>query len=67
MRESHVFMKNWFKIRDKETKLIYWKNMDTGLTQQVNPRSETCLMEASILGNIAFLDLYYRSGGNINI
>jgi len=33
----------------------------------VNPRAETCLMEAAILGNVAFLDLYYRSGGDINI
>ena len=41
--------------------------MDSGLTQQVNPRAETCLMEAAIVGNIAFLELYFRSGGNLNL
>jgi len=44
-----------------------WKHKETGLIQFVDPSSKTYLIEAAILGNIAFLLLYLKSGGIIEL
>jgi hypothetical protein len=62
-----VFLQDWVKIRNSKTGAAFWKNSKTGLTQTVNPRSETYIFESAMLNNIAFLELYYQYGGDINL
>ena len=45
----------------------YWQNMHTKHIQHVKPDSETYLIQASIAGNLAFIELYIKSQGDLVI
>jgi hypothetical protein len=58
--------KHWKKFKDVFGR-IYWKNVQLNVIQRVKPNSHSYLIEAAILGNIAFLHLYLSNNGNLNI
>lgn len=62
-----VFLRNWVKIRNPKTGAVFWKNINTGMTQTINPKSQTYIFESAMVNNIAFLELYYKYGGDINL
>jgi ankyrin repeat protein len=57
---------DWVKRFDNRGKK-YWQKIDTNLIQYVKPDTETYLIQAAILGNIAFIELYIKSKGYIGI
>ena len=62
-----MFLRNWVKIRNTKTGANFWKNQLTGITQKTDPRSQTYIFESAIENNMAFLELYYKAGGDIDI
>ena len=54
------------KKYDKAGKKFY-QDTESGQTQQVKPDSETYLIQAAMLGNIAFLELYMKARGSLTI
>lgn len=47
--------------------LLFGSNSETGIMQTMNPKTQTYIFEAAMVGNIAFLELYFEHGGNINL
>lgn len=62
------FFKNWkkTKVPNKQNE-FYWINKDTNLIQTVKPSSTTFILEACLLDNFAFVEMYIEYNGNINI
>jgi len=54
-------------MRNHKTGTAFWKNTQTDITQTINPRSETYVFESAMVNNVAFLELYYKHGGDINL
>ena len=62
------FFKNWKKTKvPNKPNEYYWINKDTNLIQTVKPSSTTFILEACLLDNFAFVELYIEYNGNINI
>lgn len=47
--------------------MCFGNNVQTGMVQATNPRSQTYIFESAIENNIAFLEIYFKAGGNINL
>lgn len=62
-----IYMKDWVRLRNPQTGAVMWKNSETGFTQTVDPKSVTYVFEAAMNNNIAFIEFYFRYGGNINL
>lgn len=64
-RRPH-FVDHWIKKYDTKGKK-YWQNMHTKHVQYVKPHAETYLLQAAISGNLAFIELYVKSEGNLTL
>ncbi|CAI2372915.1 unnamed protein product [Moneuplotes crassus] len=62
-----IFNKHWKKGKDPHTGKKLWRNINTDVTQTVDPFGKTYIFEAAVKGNLAFLELYCQYGGNINL
>ena len=47
--------------------LHFGNNSENGIMQTINPKTQTYIFEAAMVNNIAFLELYFKHGGNINL
>lgn len=65
-RKRTVFLENWVKKFDKAGKK-YYRDTESGSTQEAKPDSETYLIQAAMLGNIAFLEIYMKARGSLAI
>ena len=65
-RKKTLFADTWLKKYDKEGHTFY-RDKETGLTQDVKPDSETYLIQAAIQGNLCFLGLYLKARGLLSI
>ena len=63
---SHFSVDRWIKKYDNRGKK-YWQNMHTKHIQHIKPETETYLIQASIAGNLAFIELYVKSQGDLVI
>ena len=63
-KKTSIFTTDWKRKKDLNGR-TYWEHKESALRQNVNPNSETYLLEAAILGNIAFLNLYLKYGGEL--
>jgi ankyrin repeat protein len=61
-----LFAENWIKKFDLSGRKFY-RDKETGQTQEVKPSSETYLIQAAMLGNINFLNLYLKARGSLSI
>ena len=66
-----IFFENWIKEEIVENdsfdeKSYVWKNINNGLTQNINPNSTTFILEAALNDNFAFFELFIEYGGDIN-
>ncbi|CDW88932.1 ankyrin repeat domain-containing protein 6 [Stylonychia lemnae] len=61
-----ISVDQWAKKYDQRGKK-YWQNKETKHVQFVKPDSETYLIQACILGNIAFLQVYLKAKGTLEI
>jgi len=62
-----LFNRHWKKIKNSKTGAKFWKNLETEITQTVDPNTETYIFESAMVNNLAFLELYYNHGGDINL
>ena len=65
-RKKTLFLEKWVKKFDKAGKK-YYKDTESGQTQETKPDSETYLIQAAMLGNIAFLGIYMKARGSLAI
>ena len=65
-RNKPMFVHKWLKKFDERGKK-YWQHAESGFIQFVKPDSETYLIQAAILGNLAFLETYIRAEGELAI
>ena len=45
----------------------FYRDVESGMTQETKPDSETYLIQAAILGNICFLNLYLKARGSLGV
>lgn len=62
-----VYNKHWKKVKNSKTGAKFWRNTETGITQTCDPCGETYIFESAMVNNIAFLELYFKYGGDINL
>ena len=62
---ENIFFKDWVKQKDNKNK-YYWKNSKNGIIQYIKPSSTTFILEAALLDNFAFIELYFEYNGDIN-
>ena len=62
---ENIYFKDWIKLKDNNNK-NYWKNSKNGIIQYIKPSSTTFILEASLLDNFAFIELYFEYNGDIN-
>jgi len=62
---ENIFFKDWIKLKDNNNK-NYWKNSKNGIIQYIKPSSTTFILEAALLDNFAFIELYFEYNGDIN-
>lgn len=60
------FIDHWVKKYDARGKK-YWQNTETKHIQHTKPDQETYLIQASIVGNLAFIELYIKCKGDLTI
>ena len=65
-KKRTFFTEDWHKEYDKAGKKFY-RNLKNGQTQEVKPNCETYLIQAAIMGNLCFLDLYLSARGLLSI
>jgi len=64
--EETLFAEGWIKKYDRNGRKFY-RCLETGMTQEAKPESETYLIQAAMLGNICFLNLYMKARGNLAV
>ena len=65
-RKKICFLEDWSTRQDNTGKTFYL-NKKTGQSQEVKPDSETYILQAAMLGNIAFVELYISMRGDLTI
>lgn len=65
-KKKHCFLENWTSKVD-DTGHTYYINKVTKFTQEVKPDSETYILQAAMLGNVAFTELYLSVQGDLSI
>lgn len=61
-----ISVDKWIKKYDQKGKK-YWQHMETKQLQFMKPDAETYLIQASIVGNIAFMEVYIKNRGNLSL